>query len=172
MGKMRFGNPQKIVKDEAPKFTEAAVRVMEKHSKVFEKLSMADIQDQDHVVPEKVIIEKHHHHTEKVVTKDKLARRHGKLLRKSMDQSVADMAQDLATQDELFHTLKRGIHNLVGLNDAMAARIQILEARKPEEIHTVTEIRTDVVTKHEVPKLVWIGIGLALLTNAFILIAK
>ena len=82
------------------------------------------------------------------------------------------MTQDLAAQEELFHTLKRGIHNLVGLNDAMAARIQLLEARKPEENQVVKEVKTQVITKHEVPKLVWLGIGLALLTNLFILIAK
>lgn len=165
---MKFGTPspfkpqaktvQKVA--EMPDFEAVAHKVMEAHAETFRKLAQSEkAQPLATMLPsqaEKIVI-----------VKDKLARRHGKLMRLSITKELSEIAESMSAQDELFHILKRGIHNLVEKNDALTARIQILESNKVQEKHIVTETKIETVVKTNAPKLMMAGIVLSIALSIF-----
>jgi hypothetical protein len=185
MGKMRFGHDPRNkhtgssvekffqkdgTSEKSPKATDTADfeaiarKVMETHADTFKKLAESEKQDQ-------VPATEKHFHTETVTTHDKLAREHSKLVRKDMETKLGELAEFMSHQNELFHILKRDISALTATNSILNKKMSDLEARKPEEKHTVTQHHTETIVKPTVPNLVWVGIGIALLTNAYILLS-
>lgn len=139
----------------AEHINKVAKHVLETHAATFRALAAAEAK-------ETPIVNKSNNY-------DKLARKHSRLTKKRMEKSVDELSASISNQDELFHSLKRGIHNLVESQDKMMERIQILEARKPEEIRIVTEKTVEVVKTH---KLVVISLVLSLALNALVLLVK
>lgn len=168
MKKIKFGTPTKTVK-------EALDRVVKTHSPLLEKLAdigpVPHMQDEGVVDPvkETVIVETRTVEVQKVVTKDKLARRHSKLSRKRMDAALDQMCDILKEQNVTIADLRSKVKKLAEISDAQAFDINALRMQKSQEKQILTE-RT-VVEKHIPKKLVYALIG-SLILNGLVILLK
>jgi hypothetical protein len=165
MGKLKFGHdPRKLAKvPEREQNNEKQQTVTNRAQTVLlEKLVQAE------PVPEKTVIVETRH-TETTVLKesrDKWARKHSKLSTRKMEKLVDEMCETLNQQNEMVRFVRKGIHSLVEKQDDLVVRLKVLESQKSEQIQVVTE---KTIVKSEVPKMIWVILGILALTNAYLL---
>lgn len=168
MKKMRIGHDPR-------KLTETLGRVNKTHAPVLKKL-VDELPYNSGAAPyvpqlEKTVVVETRTQVLKE-SRDKWARKHSKLSTRKMEKLVDELSETLNQQNERIHYLQHQNKGLVETLDRHATWITDVEMQKPKEIPVVIEKHTETVIKTEVPKLVWIGIAISLLTNMFLLIAK
>lgn len=117
------------------------------------------------------VIEQHHTHTLTVKeSRDKWARRHAKLSASRNKTMINEMADVLNVQNERIHDVKDITHKLNKELDKLKMQLELLESRKPEEKHTVTENVIHVPVQQD--KKLMMGVILAIVLSILGLVNK
>lgn len=177
MKKMKFGHdPRKLAK-----------KVMETHAPTFAKLAKVEASEKTALgqdllqgmkeildiqqIPEKTVIVETRTQVLKE-SRDKWARKHSKLSTRKTKKFVDELSESLNQQNERIHFLQHQNKLMLELSEKQSFDINALRMQKPKEIHTVTEKHIETLVKAKVPRMVWVFIGISLLTNMYLLIAK
>lgn len=150
-----------------PDFAAMAKEIMEKHADTFKKLAEAEVAEREAkplatMLPSPV--EKHTTHTvvervETIKTIDKRARTHSVAVRNELHEMVVKK-----------HALLNKAYELQRKKtDELAAKINQLESRKPEEKHTVTK---EVVIQEKTSKRMLVICAATIVINVLILLSK
>lgn len=170
MKKMKFGHdPRNLTSHK--EIMVVAKKVMETHAPIFEKLAKVEAQELVLPIPEKTVIVETRTQVLKE-SRDKWVRKHTKLSRQKMEAAVDQLSETLEQQNERIHFLQHQNKLILELSEKQSFDINALRMQKPKEIHRVTEKHIETAVKSEVPKMVWILLGISLLTNMYILTIK
>lgn len=98
---------------------------------------------------------------------DKNVRKAFRLLKKQSEDSLAHNTFMLHKRMDMQAQSRNKLEEKI---NELTQKIQILEQRKPEEKHVLTEKTHEIRIEHKINKLVWVGIGAAIFLNLIALI--
>lgn len=125
---------------------EAMQSVMERHKATFEALAKHETIEKQEII-------------QVTAKSDNWARKHSIESRKQIQKSIKNLEYKCIDSDENLDVRISRLHT----------RVCELESRKPEEKQVVKEIT---VMKNEIPKSIWIGMGILLILNILTIMIK